>query len=154
MLGASPTVIDDSLRHAWSAKRTRKDCGAADLSGIKILVVDDQADARDLIGQILTHCGAKVLPAASAEEALSLFKKERPDVIVTDIGMPDMDGFELLRKLRALEHDRTRDIPAIAVTAFARPEDRARAMSAGFAAYLSKPIDISELLGSIAGINR
>lgn len=127
-----------------------QDSRSIDLAGARVLVVDDQPDARELVGQLLIDCGAIVQTAASAQEALSLFSKEQPDVLVTDIGMPDMDGFELLRRVRTFSSNGEGNVPVIAVTAFARGEDRAKAMASGFAAYLPKPIDRSALLTSVA----
>jgi CheY-like chemotaxis protein len=123
-----------------------------DLTGLKILVVDDEPDARDLIKRVLTDCSANVFTAGSAVEALRVFNAEAPDVLVTDIGMPDVNGFELLRRVRALEQTRGRRIPAIALTAFARSEDRTRALRAGFLVHVAKPVDASELVATVASI--
>ncbi len=123
-----------------------------DLTGLKVLVVDDEPDARDLIKRVLTDCSACVFTAGSAEEALRVFDAEAPDVLVTDIGMPDVNGFELLRRVRALEQTRGRRIPAIALTAFARSEDRTRALRAGFLVHVAKPVDASELVATVASI--
>ena len=103
-----------------------------ELAGLKVLVVDDQPDARDLIMRVLEDCSARVLTAASAEEAVPLVESSRPDVLITDIGMPDADGYELLRRVRALGPAHGGRVPAIALTAFARSEDRTRALRAGF----------------------
>lgn len=121
-----------------------------DLSGIKVLVVDDEQDARDLIKRLLSDCSALVLTAGSAGEAMGVIELERPHILVSDIGMPDIDGYELLRMVRARE---TRDgsrLPAIALTAFARAEDRIRALRAGFVAHVAKPVEPSELLATVA----
>jgi len=124
----------------------------SDLSGIKVLVVDDDADARDLIRRVLVECDAEVLTAATAVEALALAERERPQVLVSDIGMPDVDGYELLKKMRALGYARGGKIPAIALTAFARSEDRTRALRAGFLAHVSKPVEPSELIATVASV--
>ncbi len=121
-----------------------------DLSGLKVLVVDDEPDARDLIKRILTDCHADITTAASAAEALAAFKHERPDVLVSDLGMPDVDGFELLNQVRALETDGGAEVPAVALTAFARSEDRLRALEAGFRSHISKPVEPSELIATVA----
>ena len=106
---------------------------AADgLAGVKVLVVDNQADARDLIARVLEAAAAVVLSAASADEAIGLVETERPDVLVSDIGMPDVDGYELLRRVRALGPDRGGRVPAIALTASARREDRTRLLQPVF----------------------
>jgi CheY-like chemotaxis protein len=123
-----------------------------DLSGIKVLVVDDETDARDLVRRVLTECDAQVLTAATAAEALLLVEREAPHVLVTDIGMPDVDGFELLRRVRALGQTRGGKVPAIALTAFARSEDRTRALRAGFLVHVSKPIEPSELVATVASV--
>ena len=124
----------------------------AELSGLTVLVVDDQSDARDLIKRVLEDCGAAVLTAGSAADALVLVEAHRPDVLVTDIGMPDADGFELLRRVRALGPERGGRVPAIALTAFARSEDRTRALRAGFLVHVSKPVDPSELVATVASV--
>ena len=124
----------------------------ADLSGLKVLVLDDQGDARELMKRVLEDCGAKVLTAAAAGEALALVERERPDLLVSDIGMPDVDGFELLRRVRALGPERGGKIPAIALTAFARSEDRTRALRAGFQVHVSKPVEPSELVATVASV--
>ena len=123
-----------------------------DLRDIKVLIVDDEADARDLVAHVLGDCGAAVVHAASAEEALALVESERPDVLLSDIGMPDVDGYELLRRVRALGEARGGRLPAVALTAFARSEDRTRALSAGFLIHVSKPIDPSELVATVASV--
>jgi CheY-like chemotaxis protein len=125
---------------------------SADLAGLKVLVVDDQPDARDLIRRVLEDCNADVFTAATADEALALLQAHRPDVLVSDIGMPGTDGFELLRRIRAVGADRGGRVPAIALTAFARSEDRTRALRAGFLVHVSKPVDPSELVATVASI--
>ncbi|HAT32127.1 MAG TPA: histidine kinase [Janthinobacterium sp.] len=131
-------------------------CGAAlpDLSGLTLLVVDDDADARELIERILSDCHASVRTAASAVEALRLFERERPDLLLSDIGMPDIDGFELLAMVRALGPARGGALPAIALTAFARSEDRQRALERGFLAHVSKPVEPAQLIATVAGLVR
>jgi PAS domain S-box-containing protein len=128
--------------------------GAAELSGLKVVVVDDQIDARDLIRRVLEDCAAEVFTAGTAQEALALVEAHRPDVLITDIGMPDADGFELLRRVRALGPERGGKVPAIALTAFARSEDRTRALRAGFRVHVSKPVDPSELVATVASVAR
>jgi CheY-like chemotaxis protein len=137
--------------HPRAAKRPTV-VQAPDLSGIKVLVVDDQLDALDLIARVLGDCDADVLTAGTAAEALLLVERERPHVLVSDIGMPEVDGFELLRKVRALGEGRGGGVPAIALTALARSEDRTRALGAGFQVHVSKPVEPSELLATVAGV--
>jgi PAS domain S-box-containing protein len=124
----------------------------ADLTGIKVLVVDDQTDARELLARVLAECNAQVLTAGNAEEALALIESERPDVLVSDIGMPDVDGYELLRRVRALDASRGGKTPAIALTAFARSEDRTRALRAGFLVHVAKPVEPTELIATVASV--
>jgi signal transduction histidine kinase/AmiR/NasT family two-component response regulator len=126
--------------------------GAGELAGIKVLVVDDQAEARDLMKRVLEDCAAVVTTAATANEAVRLVQSSRPDVLVSDIGMPDADGFELLKQVRALGPRRGGKVPAIALTAFARSEDRTRALRAGFLVHVSKPVDPSELVATVASV--
>ena len=120
-----------------------------DLSGITVLVIDDEPDALEVIKHLLWECGARTLTASNALDGLSLVQSELPDVILSDIGMPDMDGLELLRCVRALHDKRAKNLPAIALSAFARNEDQTRALQAGFAAYLTKPIEPSKLVEKI-----
>lgn len=124
----------------------------ADLTGIKVLVVDDEPDARRLIKRVLDDCGAEVATAASAESALQLFHHDPPNILVCDIGMPDIDGYELLRRVRSLEQGIGAQTPAIALTAFARSEDRIRALRAGFRVHISKPVEPSELIATVANV--
>ena len=125
---------------------------ADELSGLTILIVDDQPDARNLIARVLEDAGAMVVAAASADEALALVDAKRPDVLVSDIGMPDTDGHELLRRIRGLGPEHGGQLPAIALTAFARAEDRTRALQAGFLVHVTKPVDASALVATIAGV--
>jgi PAS domain S-box-containing protein len=123
-----------------------------DLSGVSVLVVDDDRDARELIARILSDCQARVALAANAREALALLQSGPPDLLISDLGMPDMDGFELLSRVRAVGREHGGDVPAIALTAFARSEDRLRALEAGFSAHISKPVEPGELIAAVAGI--
>jgi PAS domain S-box-containing protein len=123
-----------------------------DLTPLKVVVVDDEADARDLIKRVLEECGAQVLVAGSAADALALVERHKPDILISDIGMPDIDGYELLRRVRALGAARGGRVPAVALTAFARSQDRTRALHAGYLAHLAKPVEPSELIATIATI--
>ena len=120
-----------------------------DLSGLRVLVVDDDADARALIQRVLSECQAEVLCASSGEEALALLDSTAPDLLVSDIGMPGMDGYELLRRLRA-RSDARASLRAIALSAFARTEDRTRALLAGFQMHVAKPVEPAELIATVA----
>lgn len=127
------------------------DC-ADNLAGLKVLVVDDEADACELISSLLTRCGAEVTAARSAREAFRLLKQVHPDVMVSDIGMPLEDGYELMRKVRALSKENGGKVPAVALTAYARPEDRMRALRAGYQMHVSKPIELTELVAIVASL--
>jgi PAS domain S-box-containing protein len=123
-----------------------------DLAGVDVLVVDDDRDARELIKRILSDCGAAVRIAASARDAFTLFRERAPDLLISDLGMPDVDGFELLDWVRHLSREEGGQLPAIALTAFARSEDRLSALEAGFSAHISKPVEPSELIATVASV--
>jgi CheY-like chemotaxis protein len=150
LMAARTNAHSETRHHATSPNADSADFKAFDLSGLKVLVVDDEADARELIKRVLTDCGAEVLTAGSAAEAIVLVERERPHVLLSDIGMPDADGFELLRRVRTLGLAKGGKIPAIALTAFARSEDRMRALHAGFLMHLTKPVEPSELVATVA----
>jgi CheY-like chemotaxis protein/anti-sigma regulatory factor (Ser/Thr protein kinase) len=122
----------------------------AELAGVKVLVVDDEPDARELIRRVLVGCHAEVMTASSGAQALTLI--DNADVLVSDIGMPEMDGFELLKRIRAMSGTPAAKIPAIALTAFARSEDRTRALMTGYQVHISKPVSTPELIASVASV--
>jgi PAS domain S-box-containing protein/excisionase family DNA binding protein len=126
----------------------------SDLSSVKVLLVEDEPDACEMVERVLVECGAEVCAVGSAAEALQVLgaddESRLPDVLVSDIGMPQTDGYELLRQVRQLPDSRAARIPAIALTAFARSEDRTRALRAGYVAHVPKPLEPSELLATIA----
>ena len=122
------------------------------LEGVKVLVVDDEPDARALVKRLLEDCRATVVTAGSAAEALQLFHREPPAVLVSDVGMPDEDGFALIRRVRALGRDRGGDTPAVALTAYARSEDRVRAIQHGFQMHVAKPVEPAELVMMVAAL--
>ena len=138
-------------RHAVATQPATTNLTPTELEGLTVLVVDDQADARDLIRRVLEDCAATVLTAATANEALRLIEQRRPHVLVSDIGMPEVDGYELLKRVRALA-TRGGRLPAIALTAFARSEDRTKALRAGFMVHVAKPVDPSELVATVASV--
>jgi signal transduction histidine kinase/ActR/RegA family two-component response regulator len=123
-----------------------------DLAGVSVLVVDDDADARLLVKRLLGQFNAAVTTAGSAQEALDLLSRQRPDVLVSDIAMPGMDGYELMRRLHASANGNGATVAAAALTAFARAEDRDRALAAGFRAHISKPVEPSELVSVVAAL--
>jgi len=117
----------------------------AQLEGVKILAVDDDADSRLLLSAILEQCGAEVLTCESAAEAFAAMSDFNPDILISDIGMPNEDGYSLIRRVRELE-DSGKRMPAVALTAFARVEDRMKALSAGFNMHVPKPVEPAELM--------
>jgi signal transduction histidine kinase/CheY-like chemotaxis protein len=123
-----------------------------DLSGIAALVVDDEPDAREMIARILQLCGASVATAASAEEAWRAFRERTPSVVVSDVAMPGEDGYSLVRRLRQLPAAEGGAVPAVALTALAGPEDRRRALQAGFQIHVAKPVDPEELAVVVASL--
>jgi PAS domain S-box-containing protein len=125
----------------------------ADLQGVRVLLVEDDADSREIIREILHTQGADVWPVDSAEAALEVLTRDVPSVIVSDIGLAGLDGFSLMRRIRALR-SRARDVPAIALTAYARAEDRATALGAGYQLYLTKPVEPTELRAAIARLTQ
>lgn len=123
-----------------------------ELEGIHVLVVEDDADTRDLIAFVLGRRGAIVATAGSADEAVERLVATRPDVVVSDIGMPERDGYDLIRDIRSI--DEGEGVGALAVTAYARVEERARVLEAGFDAHLAKPVDADELVSAVARLAR
>ena len=117
-----------------------------------MLVVDDEEDARALVQRLLVARGATVRTAGSAAEALESIQVERPHVLVSDIGMPNEDGYALIRRVRALEAGRGDALPAVALTAYARAEDRMKAVLAGFQMHVAKPVEPAELLTMVASL--
>jgi CheY-like chemotaxis protein len=143
---------DTPRMHPASPPAAVFDYHATDLEGIRVVVIDDQADARELVARVLSECGAEVTSSDDAAETLRLVETIRPHVLISDIGMPRVDGFELLRRVRALGASRGGMLPAIALTAFARTEDRTRALRAGFLMHIAKPVEAAELIASVASI--
>ena len=123
-----------------------------DLHDVRVLVVDDEADARALVRRLLEERGATVITNGSAAEALATIHAERFDVLVSDIGMPDEDGYALIRKVRSIPTERGGTIPAVALTAYARSEDRMKAVRAGFQMHVTKPVEPAELLTMVASL--
>ncbi|HEY0406842.1 MAG TPA: PAS domain S-box protein [Pyrinomonadaceae bacterium] len=123
------------------------------LDGLKVLVVDDEADTRELLSVVLGRCGAEVTTAGSVVEALDLIERLRPDVLVSDIGMPGEDGYELIRKVRALAPEKGGRVPAVALTAYARTEDRLRVLRSGYQMHIPKPVELTELVAIVANLS-
>jgi CheY-like chemotaxis protein len=127
---------------------------AGSLEHVRVLLVDDDSDAREVLGMVLRHHGAQVCEAATAEAAVVAFRRHVPDVVVSDIGLPDADGYELIRRLRALDVPAAQAAVAVALTGWARSEDRDEALEAGFQAHVVKPIDPIELVALLARLVR
>ena len=134
------------------ARRNAANRPLVNLGGVRLLVVEDDADSREMIPIMLECCGAMVKTAPGAAEALELLKGWHPDVLVSDIEMPDEDGYSLIQKVRALPMDHVRHIPSIALTAHAGSEDRLRSLRAGFDAHVAKPLQLPELAAVIVSL--
>jgi len=126
--------------------------GPAMLLGLRVLVVEDEDDIWDLLVTVLEQCGADVVAAASVAEALDRLDERLPDVLVSDLAMPGEDGFSLIRQVRARPIERGGEVPAAALTAYARAEDRVRALAAGFQMHVPKPIDPAALVSLVAAL--
>jgi CheY-like chemotaxis protein len=143
-----PARLDEFVQDD-AAHESRPVGEARPLQGIRVLIVDDDDDTREILGVMLSEEGASVVPAASAGEALVHLQAEPPHVLISDIGMPLEDGYALLRRVRALPPERGGDVPAIALTAYARREDAHAAESAGFQLHVAKPIRPEQLLHAV-----
>ena len=126
--------------------------GLPSLQGLKVLVVDDEADTRELIREVLKEVGSEVITCRSVEEALVALEQHKPDILISDLGMPDEDGYSLISKVRALPAEEGGHIPAAALTAYARAEDRMRVLRSGFQFHLPKPVDSAELVTVVASL--
>jgi CheY-like chemotaxis protein len=133
-------------------ERRRVRSGIVRLDGLHVLLVEDDDDSRKLLATMLKRYGARVTAAKSAKEALGVFDGELPDVMISDIGMPEQDGYELIRKVRALPPERGGLIPAIALTGYASKKDRERALAAGYHQHIAKPIEQADMIAAIAAL--
>ena len=126
------------------------------LDRVRVLVVDDEEIARELVVMILTQAGAEPLPAASVGQAMAtlaaLPREQYPDIVISDLSMPDEDGYSLIRRLRQLAPERGGRLPAVALTAYGQMEDRVRVLEAGFQAHITKPVEAEELVIVIASL--
>jgi PAS domain S-box-containing protein len=135
----------------WAAPRAEgEETRSGTLSGVRVLVVDDEHDTREILSVMLTRYGAEIRTAGSAAEALTVFSQWLPDVLVSDIGMPEEDGHALIKKIRALPQENGGDVPAIALTAFASAQDKKISLAAGFQRHLAKPIEPVALAKNVA----
>lgn len=146
----TPTRAADAAHthHVVTAAEEEAEPCEIRLDGLKVLVIDDEPDAREVVRRFLETCGARVALANSVDDAMRTLPAQESDVIISDIGMPGQDGYELIRRVRALSNDQ-RLIPAIALTAFARAEDNRRAVDAGYNAHLAKPVTRTSLLRTV-----
>jgi CheY-like chemotaxis protein len=150
LLGPSkPTVVD---RSAAPGATVPGETVPVSLGGLRILIVEDEPSARDSMRIILQRCGAEVAAVGSARQALETLAEGRFDVLVSDIAMPGGDGYELLRRVRALAPEDGGQIPAVAVTAQTGPESRSRALEGGFQLYLNKPVDAAHLVRLVTAL--
>jgi PAS domain S-box-containing protein len=140
----------EERRREVERRRSRK--VAIRLDGLHVLLVEDDDDSRKLIGTMLKRYGARVTSTKTAKEALSVFDGELPDLLISDIGMPDEDGYELIRKLRSAPPDRGGLIPAIALTGYASRKDRERALAAGYQQHMAKPVEQADMIAAIAAL--
>jgi CheY-like chemotaxis protein/two-component sensor histidine kinase len=145
-----PRVVRHPAAYSASLQVDPRD----DISGITVVAVDDEPDSRALVKRLLEDRGAIVFVAESAAHAMELLRIHRPHVLISDIGMPGEDGYSLIRRVRALSAEEGSDIGAIALTAYARPEDRMGSMRAGFHMHLAKPVEAAELIAMVARLGR
>src|SRR2546425_8892745 len=137
-----------------AGRKSRQPAGghAPTLEGVRVLLVEDDLNTRESLGTLLRQRGARVTATESAAEGLRALEREPPDVLVSDLGMPQEDGFALIRKVRALGQERGGRVPAVALTGYASAETRARALSEGYNVHLPKPADPEELTALIASL--
>ncbi|WP_375500425.1 response regulator [uncultured Nostoc sp.] len=157
--GATFTVRLPLLQDNRGSRASREATGeisssvaSTPLAGLRVLVVDDEADTRNFLSFMFEEYGAFTTTVASVDEALAVIEQAKPDILISDIGMSEQDGYTLIRKLRSLEPEKGGRIPAIALTAYTREEDRIEALSAGFQQHLSKPIDPTKLIAMVADV--
>ncbi|MBG1242745.1 hybrid sensor histidine kinase/response regulator [Nostoc sp. NZL] len=157
--GATFTVRLPLLQDNRASRASREATGeisssvaSTPLAGLRVLVVDDEADTRNFLSFMFEEYGAFATAVASVDEALAVLEQAKPDIMISDIGMSEQDGYTLIRKLRSLEPEKGGRIPAIALTAYTREEDRLEALSAGFQQHLSKPIDPTKLIAMVVNV--
>jgi CheY-like chemotaxis protein/two-component sensor histidine kinase len=154
---ASPEILLQPEKRPPRAdlkKATQHTDDKENLGGVRVLVVEDDQDTLEMLKVVLQNRGAEVITAPSAGEALKALERSRPDALVSDIAMPEQDGYELIEHVRQLGPERGGNIPAVALTAYARVEDRIRALTAGFQMYVPKPVDPVELVAVVANLTR
>jgi PAS domain S-box-containing protein len=151
-LTAIYTYPDEEGRHQPAALRENQPLPEVSLADVRVLVVDDEIDGRELVKRLLEMAGATVSTAGSASEAMERILAGRPDVLVCDIGMPGEDGYSLIRRLRVIEERQKSALPAVALTAYARSEDRTKAIRSGFQNHLAKPVEPAEFLAVVSSL--
>ena len=144
---ASPSE-KTAVLDAWGTEHVVDD---QRLDGLQVLVVDDEPDSRQMVAHVLKRHGASVITAGAVDEALRHIDEDPPHLLIADIGMPGRDGYDLIGDVRSRGHD-AQVLPAIALTAFARPQDRARALAAGYQVHAAKPVDGGALVAMAAGL--
>jgi CheY-like chemotaxis protein len=154
-----PLMIVHSERFETPREHPRTDrmtslTALGDLGGVHVLAVDDEPDSLTMLRVVLETAGAEVTTVDDPLVAVERIEASRPHVLLLDLGMPEMDGFELIARVRASTDPKVRDLPAAALTAFARSEDRTRALRSGFEMHLAKPVDPGELVASVATLVR
>jgi PAS domain S-box-containing protein len=152
-----PLLVGPSEKHPDAPRvyrRALKPREPIALNGLHVLAVDDDDDAQQMLREILESAGATVYVVGSGAQALEMLASEHPDVLITDLGMPGMDGFDLIKRVRQSPDPEIRDIPAAALTAYARSEDRAKALRSGFGLHLAKPIDPGDLIAAVDALAR
>ena len=147
---ADATLLREHPKSPAMTEAHNAACGQ--LEGVSVMIVDDEADGRLVVKRLLEECGAIVRTAGSAAEAFAMYQKELPDVFVSDIGMPEEDGYSLIRRIRTLPENAGGRVPAVALTAYARASDRIKALEAGFQMHLAKPVEPAELIVTIAAL--
>ncbi|HEX7335460.1 MAG TPA: PAS domain S-box protein [Pyrinomonadaceae bacterium] len=152
VMTASEEPSPEELKQPAVAVTESRDRQPSSLTGLRVLVVDDEMDARTLLSAMLERCGAQVVAVSSAREGLESVESWKPDVLIADIGMPVEDGYGLIKKVRALPKERGGQTPALALTAYARTEDRVRALSEGYQVHLAKPVDRFELAAVVTSL--
>jgi len=150
--GSKTAARDSTLTKARVTNGLSIECPPR-LDGVCVLVVDDDSDTRQMLKAVLSECQAHVITAASTAEAIEEIERRKPDVLVSDLGMPEQDGYELIKKVRGMESaDHTARIPALALTAYAKAEDRVRALASGYQVHLSKPVEPAEFVLVVANL--
>ena len=143
---------EDKRVHPTLGSNVSFEC-SPELEGLHVLVVDDEEDGRTLVAMVLEKCGAQVTEVSSAADGFKALQKLKPDVLISDLGMPGEDGYSLIKKVRALPPEQGGQIPAAALTAYARLEDRMRVLRSGFQIHIPKPVEPAELIAVVANLS-